>query len=227
MNLLRISFTDFVLQVVNVLSVPALQKAQVLQLVIQFHLPLDFGICGCNGFDFGIGKRCLINVVCFSDRHVAFFYLRNKPLLVLQYLIGITVKCPFPNVGIDMYRLVDVALSDSSSVSLNKIARTVRRIQVMNCHKSLLHVRTCTALFGRANQHAHSALVYLVEKRLLLEIAVCFVNKGNLLSGDSPCYKFVFQVVIRVKVLAVLVVLKRFLRCRQVTEHELRSFHVF
>ena len=52
------------------------------------------------------------------------------------------------------------------------------------------------------------------------------MDKSNLVFGNTALNEFMFQVVVRVEILAVLVFRIRFLRRGQVAEHKLRSFYI-
>ena len=139
-----------ILQSKQFLFVSAFQIAKPCHFHIQLHFSLDFRVGGSNRLDFRIRKRCLVDVLGFAHRHIPFFYLRNKPLFVFEYLIGITVERPFRRIGVNANALIHIALTDTAPVTLNKVARAIRRVQVMNGYEPFLHVRSSSALFRAA-----------------------------------------------------------------------------
>ena len=150
LNLFGKFLSYLILQCEQFFLISAFKIAKPCHFHIQLHFSLDFRVGGSNRLDFRIRKRCFVDVLGFAHRHIPFFYLRNKPLFVFEYLIGITVERPFRRIGINADTLVHIALSNTSSVSLNQVARAIRRVQVMNGYEPFLHVRSSSALFRAA-----------------------------------------------------------------------------
>ena len=150
LNLFGEFLSHFVLQCKQFFLVTALQITKPCHFHIEFHFSLNFRVGGSNRLDFRIRKRCFVDVLGFAHRHIPFFYLRNKPLFVFEYLIGITVERPFRRIGVNANALIHIALTDTAPVTLNKVARTIRRVQVMNGYEPFLHVRSSSALFRAA-----------------------------------------------------------------------------
>ena len=82
-------------------------------------------------------------------------------------------------------------MPDTAPVALRKVARTIRRVQMMQSHEPLLYVRSRAALLGAADKNADCACVYLIEKVLLLLVRVRVVDKGNLFFGNPALYELV------------------------------------
>ena len=120
-----------VLQSEQFFFISAFQIAKSCHFHIQLHFSLDFRVSRSDCLDFRIRKSCFIDVVGFSDGHIPFFYLRNKPLFVFENLIGITVERSFRRVGVNTDTLVHIALTDTAPVTLNKVTRSIGRVQVM------------------------------------------------------------------------------------------------
>ena len=109
---------------------------------------IDALIACAESLDLGISECLLVHIFALSRRSFARHDLRDKLLLILQSLIGISVECAFGDIAEDLDIFVLVALSDDSSGALLQICRSPRYIEVVDGNKPFLHVSTCTHLSG-------------------------------------------------------------------------------
>ena len=146
-----------------------------------------------------------------------------------------------------MHFFVAVALTDDAPAALLQIARPPRAVEVMERHKPVLHVHTGSHFEGTAHEHTHLTGAHLCKQLLLPRLGVGFVDKCDLLAGDSSGDELFTDVVVnrerrffgcilpndsfqRVKLRAVQIPARRLCRLRpgragfrggQIAEHEL------
>ncbi len=121
---------------------------QFLHFIFKHQLFLDALVTRTECLDLGISECLLVHIFALSRRSFARHDLRDKFLLVLQSLIGISVECAFGNIAEDLHLLVFIALTDNSSGALFQISRSPRNIEVMDCDQLLLDIRTRTHFGG-------------------------------------------------------------------------------
>ena len=80
-----------------------------------------------------------------------------------------------------MYLLVAVALPDDAPAALFQIARPPRAVQVVKCHKPVLHVHTRTHLEGAAHEDAYLTGADFCKQLLLSDFRICLMDESNLL----------------------------------------------
>ena len=92
-----------------------------------------------------------------------------------------------------------VALPDDAPVALGHIGGAPAHIQVVDRHKTVLHIGPGAHLLGGAEQDAHLAGPHLAEQLLLLRLGVGVVDKGDLLTGDTSRHQLVPDVLVDVE----------------------------
>ena len=78
-----------------------------------------------------------------------------------------------------------VALALDAALTLGKVSRPPRAVQVMECHKPVLHIGASAHLSGAAQQDTHLAGADLGEQLLFPHFGVGLMDKGNLIGGHS------------------------------------------
>ena len=89
----------------------------------------------------------------------------------------------------------------------------------MDCYEPVLHIRTCSHLRSRAEQHTDFAASDLAEQLFFLCIGGRFVNKAYLLRRDTTGYQFLPHIVIDIESTVIF-------RGGQVAEHKLCRFGI-
>ena len=120
------------------------QYPQFLHFIFKHQLLFDTVIASTKCLDLGISECLLVYIFALSRGSLTRHDLRDKPLLVLQCLVGISVERAFGDITEDLNILVFIALSDDTSGALFKVGRSPRNIEVMDCNKPFLYVSTCT-----------------------------------------------------------------------------------
>ena len=89
----------------------------------------------------------------------------------------------------------------------------------MDCYEPVLHIRTCSHLRSRAEQHTDFAASDLAEQLLFLCIGGRFVDKSYLLRRNTTGYQFLPHIVIDIESTVIF-------RGGKVTEHKLCRFGI-
>lgn len=124
-NLPREILVDLVLQFILLTEMAGFEQVEALHSHIQVHLLFDVGVAGTQGLDFRIGESGFVDVLSGSDRGFAGHDLADKLLLALHQLIEVTVKGVFGDIGVDLYLVVFITLSDDTALSLLEVGGTV------------------------------------------------------------------------------------------------------
>ena len=92
--------------------------------------------------------------------------------------------------------LILVALTLDSALALLQITGPPGTIQIMDRHKTILHIGARTHFGCTAQQHTHLAGANLSEQLLFLDLRVGVVNKGNLLCRNAAGNQFGANVIV-------------------------------
>ena len=192
-------FQKLVLQPEVLALVVGPEDFQLRHIHIKVHLLTDQRIAGAQGLDLRIGERLLIHIVTASDGRFARHDLRDEFLFVFQRLIEVGVKGPLGHILENLHLFVSVALPDDAPVALGHVGGAPAHIQVVDRHKTVLHIGPGAHLLGGAEQDAHLPGPHLAEQLLLLRLGVGVMDKGDLLTGDASRYQFVPDVLIDIE----------------------------
>src|SRR3712207_9554232 len=77
-----------------------------------------------------------------------------------------------------------VSLTHGSPVALLQVRRSPRRIQMMNCHGTLLGIDSCSQHRGRAEDDTDVPTVHGIHHRLLCLLVLALLNKAYLVGRD-------------------------------------------
>ena len=91
----------------------------------------------------------------------------------------------FGHIAVHMDKRILVALALDTALTLGKISRSPRAVQVMQRHKTVLHIGACAHFGGAAQQDAHLSSADPGKQFFLLHLSLGFVDKSNLLGGHS------------------------------------------
>ena len=108
---------------------------------IQIHVLLDTGVSGAQGFDLGKGKRRFIHIIAGAHRRFRSHDLADEFLFILHRLPEVCVKSSLRDIAVHMDKRVLVALSLDTALTLGKVSRPPRAVQVMERHKPVLQDR--------------------------------------------------------------------------------------
>ena len=215
-----------------------LQVFQLLDGIGQLGLLLNERIAGGQGLDFSRRERDLTGVLCRPSHVLAVHDLIDKVLLAIKNVPKTGVKAPLGHVHVFGNELVDILLTERTTVSLLYVAGSPRRIQMVNGHHTLLRVHANAHLARRADQHANLAVIDVLKELLAPCITVRLVNKCDLPLGDPALDQNIAQIVVeprtlrieipvgRVGILRIGAALVGALRGRHVQENDLRALAV-
>ena len=152
---------------------------------IQVHLFLNAFVTGTERLDLRIGQSGFIDIVAGPHRRFGGHDLRDKLLLVLQGLPQIRIEGGLRHIAVNMNFGVHIALTDDTTGSLFQVARSPRRIEVMERDKPVLDIHTGTHFEGRTHEHSHLSGTDFGEEFLLTGFSVGLMNKGDLFPRDA------------------------------------------
>ena len=109
---------QLVLQPEFLALVVCFQDPEFCHLHVQVHLFFDERIAGTQRLDLRIGESLLVHILTGAHRAFAGHDLGDKPLLVLQSLPEVGVKCPFRDVIINVNLFVLITLTNNSAIAL-------------------------------------------------------------------------------------------------------------
>ena len=89
-----------------------------------------------------------------------------------------------------------VALALDTALSLGKVSRSPRAIQVMKCHQTVLHIGACAHLGGAAHKHTHLTGTDFREQLLFPHFGVSFMDKSDLVGRHPLGNEFLTNIVI-------------------------------
>ena len=184
-DLLREILTDGILQRVFLRKMVGFQQLQLGHLNVQIHLFLDHGVAAGQCLDLGIRKRLLVYIFGGADRRFAGHNLRYEFLFALHKLVKVGVKGAFGDVAVNVHLRVFVALPDNAPLTLLKVGRTPRAIQMVQSDELLLTVGASTHALGAAQQDTHLTAPHLAEQVFLLRLALGVVDEGDLVFGNT------------------------------------------
>ena len=105
------------------------------------------------------------------------------------------------------HSLVQVSLSQDTSITLCVVHRSIRSIKMYQCVQSLLYVHTCTEGKGRAEDNTYLTTIYLFKDFEFLLYGHSRLDYYNLIGRDTLSNKFGANVLVQVETaLLVLVV---------------------
>ena len=92
---------------------------------------------------------------------------------------------PFPQEAELQEKVAQFALPDDAPAALLQITRPPRAIEVVERYEPVLDVHARAHFEGAAHEHTHLTGAHLCKQLLLPRLGVGFVDKGDLLAGDS------------------------------------------
>ena len=135
--------------------------------------------CG-QRLDLTIGQHRFIQVLTGTGRRFSAHHLGYEPLLCLNELPRIGVKCPFRHIAVDEHLFVGISLPDGPALPLLYVAWPPRHIQMMLRCKQRLHVRARSHFLRAAQQDAHLTRAHLCEQLRLFLFVVRVMNERDL-----------------------------------------------
>ena len=91
---------------------------------------------------------------------------------------------------------VHITLADDTTGALFQVARSPRRIEVMECDKPVLDIHTGTHFEGRTHEHSYLSGTDFGEEFLLTSFGVGLVDKGDLFPRDASGNEFFADVIV-------------------------------
>ena len=140
--------------------------------------------------------------------------MADESLFILKSLKQVAVKCPLCDVIEHLDFLIHIALTDNATIALGHITGFPADIQMMHCHKTLLHIGSCAHFCRAAQQDAHIAGAYFGEQCCLFRFGVGVVDKLNLVFRHTGSDQLFANVLIDIEVAIIF-------RCRKVAEQKL------
>ena len=163
---------------------------------IKVHFLLDTLIARTQSFNFCIGQGGFVNVITGTDRRFARHNLADELLLVFKSLPEVSIKGCLGDIAVNVDFRIHVALSDDTTASLFKVARSPRCIKIVQSDKPVLDVHTGSHLKGGTHQHSHLTGTDFAEKFFLASFCVRFMDKSNLFSWNPSCHKLLSDVIV-------------------------------
>ena len=177
-------------------------------------------VSGGKRLDLRIGQSHFVYVLHTPGRTFGRHDLADIFLLILNGLIEVCVKGSFCHIPDDLYFRVLISLPDGPARSLLQIPWTPRAVQVVTGNDPVLHIRACAHLKRTAHKDTDSAPPDFGKQFLFSHIRIGVMDKGNFLRRDSPCQKFIPDVIVHAECTVCF-------WCGQVAEHKLRQLFLF
>lgn len=175
---------------------------------LPFRLILQNGILAARKLRRHVAERILIllhDTVFHRILHqlrTVHYRIRYRSLR-LQTLVSRHVQAVLhaeaDNTHRDTHILVEIPLSQSTSVTLSVVHRPVGRIHMYQRMKTLLYVHARTQSKGRTHDDAYFAGIHLVEYVKLLLDSHPRLHNHNLLLGYACLHKFLLYILIEVE----------------------------
>ena len=195
-NLLREVFEQLVLQTILLALVVGFHQLQAGYFHIQIHTLFDTGVSGAQSLDLGKTEGCFIHIIAGAHRRFRSHDLAYEFLLILHRLPEVCVKGSLGHIAVHMNKGILVALALDTPLSLGKISRSPRAIQVMKCHQTILHIGACAHLGGAAHKHTHLTGTDFREQLLFPHFGVSFMDKSDLVGRHPLGNEFLTNIVI-------------------------------
>ena len=103
----------------------------------------------------------------------------DESLFCFKQLPRIGIEASFSNIAVDVYRLVEVSLSQYPSFPLGHIGRTPWDIQMVQSFNSFLNVYAQTKFEGRTYKNADLSFSYKSVELISPFVCSCIVDIGN------------------------------------------------
>ena len=196
------------------------QHLQLGDLNVQVHLLLDERISGTQRLDLCIRQCLFVHIIAGTHRGFGSHNLRDESLFILKGLKEVRIKCAFGDVIEHLDFLVHVALPDDATIALGHITGFPADIQMMHCHKTLLHIGSCAHFCRTAQQDAHIAGAHFREQCSLFRFGVCVVDKLDFVLRHTGSDQLFANILVHVKVAVIF-------RGGEVAEQKLGQLLVF
>ena len=172
------------------------QRLKFFNVGVELYLLHNKRTARCKRLNLGCGKCYLSCILGLTSYALAVHYLIDEVLLSLKYIPKSCVKASFGNICEALNLSVDIALTESSTVSLLYVSRSPRCVKMMYSYNTLLCVHTNAHFTGGADKHSYLALVHVTKQLLFLCVCVCLVDKGYFLCRNTALTEFCLDVVI-------------------------------
>ena len=177
-------------------------------------------VSGGKCLDLRIGQSHFVYILHAPCRAFGSHDLADIFLLVLNGLIEISVKGSLCHIPDNLYFWVLIPLPDGSACPLFQITGTPGAVQIVTGNDPVLHICPCAHLKSTAHKDTDSAPPDFGKQFLFAHIRIGVMDKGDLLRRDSPCQKFIPDVIVHTECTVCF-------WCGQVTEHKLRQLFLF
>ena len=181
-----------------------------------FH---DGGIARGDGLDLGIGECAAFEVFRLADGDAAIHDLIDEARFRFEHLPHIGIERSFGDVAVDLDFRIVVALPQNSALALLDVARSPRRVEVMERDEPFLHVRAGAHFLGGAQKDADAPGIHRIKQVLLLPVGLGVMDIGDFFCRDAFGNEFVADFVIDVEAVGI--------GRREVAEHKLGQPLVF
>ena len=192
---------------VGLVCFPLLFTACILAYIL-FRIVFQHGILTAGELCYSISKHIfflLKHTVGHTVRHhlLAIHNTIGNGPLCFQTLVGSNVQTILYTEAQDTYRfihiLVQISLSQNTSVTLGIVHWTVRRIQMYQRVQAFLNVHACTECKGRTENHTHLATVYLFKDFKFFLDSHSRPHYHNLICRNPLCNQLIPDVIIKVE----------------------------
>ena len=122
--------------------------------------------------------------------------MRYEFLLAFHKLIQIGIKGALGDIAVNVHLRVFVALPDNAALALLKVGWSPRAVEVVQSDEFLLTVGTGAHALGAAQQDTHLTASDFAEQIFLLYLALCVVDEGDLVFGNTQFQQFCVNIII-------------------------------
>ena len=140
--------------------------------------------------------------------------MADKFLLGFYQLVQIGIEGTLGDIAVNVHLWVFVALPDNAPLTLLKVGRTPRAVEMVQGDELLLAVGACSHTLGAAQQDTHLTAPHLAEQVFLLYLALGVVDEGDLVFGNAQFQQFRANIIINAECAVIL-------RCAEVAKDHL------